>query len=164
MSRNAKSDYAHDFKDILKCLNRNACRYLVVGAHAMAAWGYVRATGDLDIFIEPNKTNAKKIWNALKSFGAPLSGIKMDDFVVLGTIYQVGVAPIRVDFLNRLEGVSFGEAYRSSRKISFMGEPCRVLSLRHLIRNKTSVGRPQDKIDVKRLKALSHSSKGASHE
>ncbi|MBI4403645.1 MAG: nucleotidyltransferase [Deltaproteobacteria bacterium] len=149
-----QSDFERDFRDILKCLNAAGCRYVLVGAQAMAAWGYIRATGDLDLFFEPSKTNALKLWKALVAFGAPLSGIKVKDFAVVGTLYQIGVAPVRIDFLNCIDGVSFAQAHKGSRKITLLGQSCRVLSLRHLIKNKALTGRPQDKIDVKRLREL----------
>lgn len=61
-----------DYKDVLTALVNNKARFLVVGAHAMAAHGYVRATVDLDIWIEASADNARRVWMALAEFGAPL--------------------------------------------------------------------------------------------
>ncbi len=47
-----------DFQDFLSLLNANAIRYLVIGGYAVAYHGYVRYTGDLDIFVELSTDNA----------------------------------------------------------------------------------------------------------
>ncbi|MFA5260051.1 MAG: hypothetical protein WC450_02355 [Candidatus Omnitrophota bacterium] len=41
-----------DYKEILQILLKNNVKFLVVGAYAMAAYGYPRATGDFDIWVE----------------------------------------------------------------------------------------------------------------
>ena len=58
-----------DFKDLLSAFNAHGVEYLVVGAHALAAHGYVRATGDLDVWVRPEPDNAKRAMAAAKKLG-----------------------------------------------------------------------------------------------
>jgi hypothetical protein len=61
-----------DFKDLLSEFNAHGVEYLVVGAHALAAHGHVRATKDMDVWVRPTPDNAQRVMNALAAFGAPV--------------------------------------------------------------------------------------------
>ena len=69
-----------DFKDMFRMLNEHRVRYLVVGAYAVTFYAEPRYTKDLDIWVEPSAENAKKVWDALAAFGAPLDGIRVEAF------------------------------------------------------------------------------------
>lgn len=86
-----------DFLDILRALTAEGARFIVVGAHALAGHGIPRATGDLDIWVEPSAENVAKIWRALIAFGAPVQalGIGPQDFAVPGNVVQLGLPPRR---------------------------------------------------------------------
>src|ERR687891_703604 len=99
-----------DFKDILSCLNDEEVDYIVVGAYALAAHGYVRATGDIDIWIRNDSDNAGRVINALQKFGAPVLNLSEADFLTPDLIVQIGVAPCRVDIITGIDGVNFKEA------------------------------------------------------
>jgi hypothetical protein len=58
---------------MLCALSDAGAEFLIVGAHALAAHGHPRATGDLDIWVKPTAENAERVLAALRSFGAPLS-------------------------------------------------------------------------------------------
>ena len=58
-------------------LVRAGTRFLVVGAHAMAAHGVPRATGDLDVWVDPAPENAERVWQALLEFGAPVAALPL---------------------------------------------------------------------------------------
>ena len=64
-----------DYKEMLQILLNNKVKFLVVGAYAMGAHGYPRATGDLDIWVEASLENSEKIYQSLSEFGALLSEI-----------------------------------------------------------------------------------------
>jgi hypothetical protein len=55
-----------DFRDLLAEFNVQGVEYLVVGAHALAAHGHVRATKDLDVWVRPDAENAKRVLKALR--------------------------------------------------------------------------------------------------
>ena len=140
-----------DFKDLLSEFNARGVEFLVVGAHALAAHGRVRATGDLDVWVRPESGNAKRVMEALAAFGAPLRDLSAEDLSRPGTIFQIGVAPLRIDVLTGIDAVEFDEAWSSRVVAQFAGETVPVLSVSHLIRNKRAVGRAQDLADVEWL-------------
>jgi hypothetical protein len=112
-------------------------------------------TKDLDLFIRSNPDNAKAVYRALAQFGAPLKGITEADFVD-GTVFQIGQEPDRIDILQRIDGVTFDEAWANRIEGKIDGEvPASVISRDDLIRNKLASGREQDLLDAKKLKALS---------
>jgi len=137
-----------DFRDLLSAFNAHRVDYLVVGAHALAAHGHVRATGDLDVWVRPDPANAARVLEALRSFGAPLQDLTVDDLTRDGTVFQIGMAPIRIDVLTSIDGVAFDEAWTERLVARFVDLAVPVLSARHLITNKRAVGRPQDVADV----------------
>ena len=83
-----------DFRDLLAEFNARGVEYLVVGAHALAAYGVVRATKDFDIWVRPSPDNASKVLQALSAFGAPLHDLSSQDLTRPGLIFQIGVPPI----------------------------------------------------------------------
>ena len=135
----------------MSAFNARRVEYLVVGAHALAAHGHVRATGDLDVWIRADPANAKRVIEALRAFGAPLQDLTEADLTRAGTVFQIGVAPIRIDVLTSIDGVGFDEAWAERFTAHFVDLPVPVLSARHLIRNKRAVGRAQDLADVEWL-------------
>lgn len=60
-----------DFKDFLQLLNRYEVEYLLIGGYAVAYHGYVRYTGDMDIFVRLSPENAARLRNVLIDFGFP---------------------------------------------------------------------------------------------
>lgn len=144
----------NDFADLLLALTQKKCRFVVIGAHAMAAWGYVRATGDLDVLIDPSPENAERVYAALTKFGAPLRSVTPRDFATLGTVYQIGLPPLRIDILNRIDGVETKLAYSRAKRTKVAGVSVRVLSLDHLVKNKLRTGRAKDVIDANELRKI----------
>jgi hypothetical protein len=137
-----------DFKDLLSAFNAHGVEFLVVGAHALAAHGHIRATGDLDVWVRPEAANAQRVLAALRAFGAPAGDLTDRDLVREGTIFQIGVAPLRIDILTAIDAIAFDEAWKGRFATRFAGVPVSVLSVEHLIRNKRAAGRPQDLADV----------------
>ena len=143
-----------DFRDLLAAFNAQGVEYLVVGAHALAAHGHVRATKDLDIWVNPSAENAPRVLRALTSFGAPLHDLTETDLTRAGTVFQIGVAPIRIDVLTAIDGVDFPTAWSGRLRTRFAGEPAAVLSREHLLQNKKASGRLQDLADLQELHKL----------
>ena len=143
-----------DFRDLLSAFNEHHVEFLVVGAHALAAHGHVRATKDLDVWVRPEATNARRVLAALAAFGAPLQTLTEQDLITPGTIFQIGLPPIRIDILTRVDGVSFDEAWPARLVTTFGDQPASVLSREHLIRNKRAAGRLQDLADLEVLEKL----------
>src|ERR1700757_677471 len=95
-----------DFVEMLSALVEARAEFLIVGAHALAAHGVPRATGDLDIWVRSESKNADKVLAALDAFGAPRLDLTREDLLRPGTVFQIGVAPSRIDILS-ISGVSF---------------------------------------------------------
>jgi len=144
-----------DFRDLLAEFNAHGVDFLIVGAHALAAHGHIRATKDLDVWIRAEPGNARRVLLALKSFGAPLQDLTETDLVQPGLTFQIGVAPVRVDVVTSIDGVTFSEAWPARFQTAFGDQPVAVLSRRHLIRNKRATGRTQDLADAEWLEAAS---------
>lgn len=140
-----------DFKDLLSEFNAHAVEYLVVGAYALAAHGRVRATGDLDIWVRPAAENAGRVMKALAAFGAPLQDLTETDLTQPGLVFQIGVAPLRIDVLTGIDGVEFADAWADRFMTRFLDQPVAVLSVKHLISNKRAAGRAQDLADLEWL-------------
>ena len=140
-----------DFRDLFAALNDAGAEYLVVGAHALAAHGHVRATKDLDVWVHSTTDNAQRVLVALRNFGAPLDDLTVADLSAPEIVYQMGVAPVRIDILTSVDGITFEEAW-SERVVSRYGDqPIPVLSRTLLIKNKLASGRLQDLADVEQL-------------
>lgn len=137
-----------DFRDLLAEFNAHHVDFLIVGAHALAAHGLVRATKDLDVWIRPVQENAERTLDALRAFGAPLHDLTSTDLVTPGVIFQIGVEPIRIDVLTAIDGVEFGDAWASRVPALFSDQQVAVLSRQHLKINKRASGRAQDLVDV----------------
>ena len=142
-----------DYKDLFRILNEEQVDYLVVGAHAVIYYTEPRFTKDLDVLIRPTRANAEKAWRALKRFGAPLREITQDDFTREDMVYQIGIAPNRVDILMGLGGVSFNEAWARREHAAYGDIPVFIIGKRELIAAKKSAGRPQDLLDVQKLES-----------
>jgi len=142
-----------DFRELLLEFNAASVEYLVVGAHALAVYGHVRATKDLDVWIRPDSENADKVIAALTSFGAPLTELLPEDLTRPDTVFQIEIEPLRIDLLTSIDGVDFAEAWIDRFESIFAGVPVNVISRRHLIKNKLSTNRLQDRADVEHLEA-----------
>ena len=143
-----------DFKELLSEFNAKRVEYLVVGAHALAAHGHVRATKDMDVWVRPSSENARRVIDALTAFGAPMHGTTIDDLSSPHFVLQIGVPPVRINVITSITAVEFDEAWPDRLQTIFDGEPVGVLSRQHLIQNKSATGRPQDLADVHFLKTL----------
>jgi hypothetical protein len=141
-----------DFRDRFAAFDAAGVRYLLVGGYALAVYAEPRATKDLDIWIEPTRANAKRVYEALQELGAPLDRIDVSTFASPGLIFQIGVAPNRIDVLTEIDGVSFKSAWPARVEAEYGGEPVHVIGRRHLIKNKLASGRPQDLVDAQNLR------------
>ena len=141
-----------DYRDILQIFSEEKIKFIVVGAYALGVHGIPRATGDIDIFVKPDKENSNKIYNALLRFGAPVAEISPDDFKDEGVIFQIGVVPRRIDIITSIDGIDFNDTYSDNLMTDVDGIIVPILSARALIKNKEAAGRDKDLLDVKLLK------------
>ena len=140
-----------DFLDMLRALLEAEVRFLIVGAYALNLHTKPRATGDLDIWVEPAPENAPRVMRALKAFGAPLDEITEADFTQPGVTFQIGIPPVRIDLLTQLTALEFNQAWQDRVEhemgpylVSFLGK-------KSLIKNKRAIGRHKDLADLECL-------------
>ena len=143
-----------DYKDMLRALSEEKVRFLLVGAYALAAHGYLRATMDIDIWVLPSPGNADAVMRALRRFGAPLCDLTRADLQTDGTVFQIGVAPRRVDIITSASGLRFEDVYARSSPVDIDGIEVHVPSISDLIVNKRASGRTKDLADAEALESL----------
>ena len=142
------------YKDILSILSEKKAKFLLVGAYAMAVHGYPRSTMDIDLFVMPDPENALLVLQSLDDFGAALGDLSADDLQKDGLIFQIGIAPCRIDILTSIDGLKFEDAFARSQLIVVEGIPIHVLSIPDLIINKRATGRTKDLADAEMLENI----------
>ena len=140
-----------DLKEFIESLNASEVEYAIVGAHALAFHGHPRFTADIDIAIPGEPENAERLKTALTAFGFADIGFDPSDPNDRSHVVQLGRAPNRIDLIFELDGVSLRDVVAGSVAGTLDGIPVRFISRDHLIRNKRSVGRPQDLADAEAL-------------
>lgn len=146
-------DLNPDFKDMLLALKDANVDFLIVGAYAVAAHGYPRATGDLDIWIRADEGTAPRVMRALAAFGAPIGDLSAADFSVPSLVFQIGIPPGRIDILTTISGVDFSDAWENRMHIRLDEITFDIIGRADLIRNKKTSGRPKDIADVAALES-----------
>jgi predicted nucleotidyltransferase len=143
-----------DFSALLRALSDAGVRFLVVGGYAVMEYTEPRYTKDLDIWLAPGEENAHAAWQALAAFGAPVAEITPHDLTQPDLVYQIGITPVRIDLMTSITGVQFEEAWQRRTERNVGGVRVAILSIEDLIANKRAVGRPHDRIDARRLRAV----------
>jgi hypothetical protein len=141
-----------DFSDLLVALNEESVEYLIVGGYAVIKYTEPRFTKDIDIWVNATPENAERVMQALKKFGAPLSGISARDFTDPDLFFQIGISPTRIDVIMGVDGLDFSDCWKRRESGRWDEIETSFISIYDLIRNKEKVGRPQDLIDVENLK------------
>ena len=140
-----------DFRDLLSAFSTAEVRFLVVGAHAVSFHAVPRYTKDIDLWVEPTPENARRAWEALARFGAPLDGVRVEDLATPGIVIQVGVEPNRIDILTRVAGLEFPATWERRVTSTYESVPVAFPSLDDLLVSKRACGRPQDLLDAEWL-------------
>jgi hypothetical protein len=150
------SKLPQDFADLLVELCEAKAEFLLVGGWAVILYGHVRATDDMDIFVRPSEANSARVFAALEAFGAPLRAhaVTAAHFAKEGDAYRFGIAPLKVEVLTKISGVSFDEALEGSKTFDLEGRQIPYIGRRALITNKRSAGRHKDLADVEELERV----------
>jgi hypothetical protein len=140
-----------DLSELLALFHAHHVECVVVGAHALAFYGAPRFTGDLDILVKADTTNAGRIMAALGDFGFGTVDISPEDFTHPDHVIQLGRPPSRVDLLTSITGVDW-ETVANGAVVDSLGDvTVRFIGRRELIRNKRALGRHKDLADVEAL-------------
>ena len=151
-----KWELNEDFYDFLVALLETETAFVVVGAHALAAHGVVRATGDLDILYPATAENTARLFAALSRFGAPVAAhaVTAESLSVPYSIYQMGLPPRRIDLINRIHGPSTDQVWANRIEVEIEGLRVPFIARQDLLDNKRARARAKDLLDVELLLKL----------
>ncbi|WP_460544966.1 nucleotidyl transferase AbiEii/AbiGii toxin family protein [Echinicola sediminis] len=157
MGGSKNDSFPSNFSEFISALNMHRVEYLLIGGFAMGAYGYIRSTGDLDIFINATPENAKKAIAACITFGIEEGDLSEDMFLV-NRMVGIGQPPLRIEILKKLDVVDFNLAYQRAEKKNIDGHLIPVISLEDLILLKQAAvkgrNKERDSEDLKFLKKL----------
>jgi predicted nucleotidyltransferase len=149
---------------IFETLDRHGVDYLTIGAWAVIAHGYVRATADIDFVARLDAQNMSRLAAALLELNARLRGIdaeKLDidptdpQVLMTGASFTMDTDAGPLDFLNDVPGSADYDAMRSrARQAVAGGVTVWVVGYEDLIRMKEASGREQDLLDIHQLSDL----------
>ncbi|MCL4401398.1 MAG: nucleotidyltransferase [Acidobacteria bacterium] len=142
------------YKELLLILNESGVEYLIVGGYAVMKYSEPRYTKDLAVWVRNSRENSARLYHALARFGAPLAqaGVTPGTFTKDKIVYQIGVAPVRIDITTHIDGVTFETAWQNRVQSAIFGVPVHFLSLGDLITNKQSTGRSADLEFLKQMR------------
>lgn len=148
-----------DVRDFIASLNANRVEYVLIGGYALAVYGVVRATVDIDFLYRRTKANVGRLVKALGEFGAPETVIDQSSLLKPGIVTQFGYPPARIDLLSTIDGVTFDEVWKGMNRVKVDDEALPVIGLTELLANKSATRRRKDQADVRALKAKAKAKK-----
>lgn len=151
MPRRDETPLNSDFADLLHEFDAAGVEYVVVGGQAFGFHAQPRYTKDVDVFVNPDPENAKRVYRALAVFGAPLENLTVEDLSDRDVVFQIGIEPNRIDVLTAIDGVSFERAWTSRADATYGDEHMWVIGIDALIDNKRAAARERDLLDVRDL-------------
>lgn len=141
-----------DFRDFLTCLNEAGVEYLLVGGHAVAFYGYVRPTRDMDVWVAVSPTNAERLVQAIRAFfGTDLAGLAKEWFLDMENVTRFGAVPNLIEILPQVSGGDFAAAYARRVRAEVDGQSVNLISLTDLVANKAASARHKDLADLENL-------------
>lgn len=153
--------FTPDHIELLELLNEHGVDFLLVGGIAVNYYGYPRTTGNVDLFYRADQPNAACLYRALcEFFGDGVPGLsEAGDLLKPGLIFQFGLPPHRVDFINDISGVDFETAWKNRISEQVEGEEITVpiIDLQDLLANKRASGRAKDLDDFEYLQDVAES-------
>lgn len=140
-----------DWIDLFVLFAKHGVRHLVIGGNAVAYHGYERFTKDIDIWVSPDKQNAKGVYLAAKEFGVLASSVKQADFEAQDNFVVMGAEPFRIDIIMGPPGLDFESAYKNRIIDKRHGVEISYISRDDLITLKKASSRFVDQRDVQML-------------
>lgn len=141
-----------DFKEFLKLFHSHGVEYLLIGGYAVGYYGYLRATGDLDVWVAVGRDNADRLVDALREFGFDTPQLSPSLFLQDGSMVRMGNPPLRIEILTAISGVDFEDSYENRVEEVLDGVEVSIISLRDLKQNKRASGRAKDIDDLEHLR------------
>ncbi|MEI7896278.1 MAG: DUF6036 family nucleotidyltransferase [bacterium] len=127
--------------------------FIVVGGLSVVFHGYIRTTGDMDLWIRPTNENKLKLLPAIAKFGLSPESIallKNKDFTET-LAFHFNNPPEKIEFLTSISGLKFDAAFKNCDYLAIENYDVPFLGYEDLIINKILAGRLKDKADVEEL-------------
>lgn len=142
-----------DFVDFLQSIHASRVESILVGGYAVVLHGYLRTTGDLDLWVRPTAANYRRLRQAFATFGLPTDAISEKDFLApeQRDVFTFGRPPVAIDILTHVKGLEFEAAFGMAEMVRVDGAPLRLLHLNHLKQAKKAAGRHKDLDDLEHL-------------
>jgi predicted nucleotidyltransferase len=148
-------------RELLERLVEAEIRFILVGGLAVNAWGYLRATRDVDVVPDPSRENLERLDSLLQQLGGKVDvGGRLLDSTAISTFLKTGDRTLvmtelgQVDVLQGLPQVPrYAELEGQARDVDLEGLVVRVCSLEHLLAMKRASDRPRDHDDLVALEA-----------
>ena len=143
-----------DFKEFFALLHAKKVEFLVIGGVAYNHYAPPRATKDIDVWIRPSVDNCANFIAALAEFGFPTADLSAIDLAGDDRVLILGRAPNRIDVLTLPGGCDWETAWPRRTMSDYDEVPLPVIGLEDLIVMKAHAGRPQDLVDVIKLRKV----------
>ena len=140
-----------DFEDFLRLLEVHRVDYMIVGGYAVAYHGFPRFTKDIDVFFCDASDNLVRLQAALVDFGFQPATVPIETLGKHDTVLAVGIEPVRIDLLNRIDGVTFKDARANVVRGRYGNVEVTFIGKEDLLRNKRASGRHRDLGDIEEL-------------
>jgi len=140
-----------DFNEFLALLNAHEVDFMIVGGYALAYHGVPRYTGDIDVFVKPDRKNAQRIIKVLEEFGFSSLELSIDDFLNEDNVVQLGLPPVRINIVTSISGVSWEQADATKEPGFYGNVPVNYIGKKQYVANKKAIGRAKDIADIEAL-------------
>lgn len=144
--------FNEDFRDFIKAFNRNHVEYILVGGMAVILHGYVRTTGDMDIWVKKTAVNYDKVVKAFTDFGMPVFDMTKEKFLgIQFDVWSFGREPVKIEIMTEVKGLNFDEAFSLALIYKQDDFEIRYLHIKSLLDAKRAAGRYKDLDDIEQL-------------
>lgn len=141
---NPTNKFPVHFREFIEQLNLKGVEYMLIGGYALGAYGHIRATNDLDIYINATLANAKKMVQACIDYGIPAETIELEMFLT-EKLVGIGDPPLRIEILKKLDAVDFKYAFERIIRRKVDGIEINVVGLDDLVLLKKAAAKDRKK-------------------
>ena len=148
--------FLEEHQAIISKLISHQVEFLLIGGYAVIFHGYIRSTGDLDVWVRPTNGNKSLLIKALMDYGyeekdlGPLHEIDFSRHMA----FSIGDEPEKIEFINYINIVNFEEANQNKIVYELEGLNIPFINIRELILSKMNTGRKKDEADVEELQKI----------
>ena len=145
-----RDDTNAKFLELLTEFERHGVKAMLIGAYAVAAYGHVRNTKDVGIWVEASPDNSARVFAALAAFGAE-GKYSLEKLAREDNIVHLSGEGWAINIMTGVRWPKFGACFGRAMITEVEGVQVKVVSLDDLIEMKRFAGRPQDLANVAML-------------